>query len=264
MVRWRLWAIVPGAAVLRRHLHRPCISRRKKLGLKRQFPRERAAARACACVKSMLPAASRWCCWCGSCRGERPLRSSGAPRPPSCIVAAFVVGLPATFPRPATGVSAWRAPRLAPCSARPSRPRCSRSPSALAVRRPRAASPVAVACAMAGVIAGCITVTGLASTHHQRRHRHSWRADPRPDAGGAGRPFLTMLCCLDAGHGRADHGELLHHGERPARRSSSTLGIDPRSAAHFFVFYFGIAADITPPVALAAYAGVGHRQVATR
>ena len=29
----------------------------------------------------------------------------------------------------------------------------------------------------------------------------------------------------------------------------------PRIAAHFFVFYFGIVADITPPVALAAYAG---------
>ena len=32
------------------------------------------------------------------------------------------------------------------------------------------------------------------------------------------------------------------------------LGI-PAVAAHFFVFYFGIVADITPPVALAAYAG---------
>jgi TRAP-type uncharacterized transport system fused permease subunit len=29
----------------------------------------------------------------------------------------------------------------------------------------------------------------------------------------------------------------------------------PVMAAHFFVFYFGIVADITPPVALAAYAG---------
>ena len=28
-----------------------------------------------------------------------------------------------------------------------------------------------------------------------------------------------------------------------------------KMAAHFFVFYFGIVADITPPVALAAYAG---------
>ena len=32
------------------------------------------------------------------------------------------------------------------------------------------------------------------------------------------------------------------------------LGV-PILAAHFFVFYFGIVADITPPVALAAYAG---------
>ena len=32
------------------------------------------------------------------------------------------------------------------------------------------------------------------------------------------------------------------------------LGLAP-VAAHFFVFYFGIVADITPPVALAAYAG---------
>ena len=30
----------------------------------------------------------------------------------------------------------------------------------------------------------------------------------------------------------------------------------PMLAAHFFVFYFGIVADITPPVALAAYAEV--------
>ena len=34
------------------------------------------------------------------------------------------------------------------------------------------------------------------------------------------------------------------------------LGV-PMLAAHLFVFYFGIIADITPPVALAAYAGAG-------
>ena len=34
------------------------------------------------------------------------------------------------------------------------------------------------------------------------------------------------------------------------------LGVDP-IAAYMFVFYFGIAADLTPPVALAAYAGAG-------
>jgi TRAP-type uncharacterized transport system fused permease subunit len=35
---------------------------------------------------------------------------------------------------------------------------------------------------------------------------------------------------------------------------SPEIGI-PVISAHFFVFYFGIVADITPPVALAAYAG---------
>jgi TRAP-type uncharacterized transport system fused permease subunit len=34
----------------------------------------------------------------------------------------------------------------------------------------------------------------------------------------------------------------------------------PALAAHFFVFYFGIVADLTPPVALAAYAGAAIGQ----
>ena len=34
------------------------------------------------------------------------------------------------------------------------------------------------------------------------------------------------------------------------------LGVQPL-VAHFFVFYYGVLADITPPVALAAYAGAG-------
>ena len=34
----------------------------------------------------------------------------------------------------------------------------------------------------------------------------------------------------------------------------------PTIAAHFFVFYFGIVADLTPPVALAAYAGAAIGQ----
>ena len=37
------------------------------------------------------------------------------------------------------------------------------------------------------------------------------------------------------------------------------MGI-PTVAAHFFVFYFGIVADLTPPVALAAYAGAAIAQ----
>ena len=34
------------------------------------------------------------------------------------------------------------------------------------------------------------------------------------------------------------------------------MGVEPL-VAHFFVFYFGVLADVTPPVALAAYAGAG-------
>ena len=34
------------------------------------------------------------------------------------------------------------------------------------------------------------------------------------------------------------------------------LGVEPL-VAHFFVFYYGVLADITPPVALAAYAAAG-------
>src|SRR3546814_2965264 len=34
------------------------------------------------------------------------------------------------------------------------------------------------------------------------------------------------------------------------------LGVEP-IVAHFFVFYYGVLADITPPVALAAYAAAG-------
>ncbi|MFW2369149.1 MAG: TRAP transporter large permease subunit [Desulforhopalus sp.] len=36
----------------------------------------------------------------------------------------------------------------------------------------------------------------------------------------------------------------------------SDLGV-PLIATHFFVFYYGVLADVTPPVALAAYAGAG-------
>jgi TRAP-type uncharacterized transport system fused permease subunit len=47
-------------------------------------------------------------------------------------------------------------------------------------------------------------------------------------------------------------------GTPMARAISSITGLDLESAklvAHMFVFYFGIIADITPPVALASYAG---------
>ncbi|MDO4182813.1 MAG: TRAP transporter permease [Coriobacteriia bacterium] len=105
---------------------------------------------------------------------------------------------------------------------------------------------VAVACAMAGMIAGCITVTGLASTLINAI------------VGVAGSAVfiglvLTMLCCVVLGMGVPTTANYCIMASTCAPILVQ-LGF-PLVGAHFFVFYFGIAADITPPVALAAYAG---------
>ena len=105
--------------------------------------------------------------------------------------------------------------------------------------------PVAVACAMAGVIAGCITVTGLASTIINVIVLMAG------DFVMIGLVF-TMICCLILGMGVPTTANYCIMASTCAPILIQ-LGIDP-ICAHFFVFYFGIAADITPPVALAAYA----------
>lgn len=105
--------------------------------------------------------------------------------------------------------------------------------------------PVAVACAMAGVIAGCITVTGLASTIINVIVLMAG------DFVIVGLVF-TMICCLILGMGVPTTANYCIMASTCAPILIQ-LGIDP-ICAHFFVFYFGIAADITPPVALAAYA----------
>jgi TRAP-type uncharacterized transport system fused permease subunit len=112
---------------------------------------------------------------------------------------------------------------------------------------------VAVACSMAGMIAGCITVTGLASKLIGAVVAIS-KSIPNPDACHIHRPVPHHAVLHRAGHGRAHHRELLHHGLH-LRAHPYHPGHRPKVAAHFFVFYFGIVADITPPVALAAYAG---------
>ena len=105
--------------------------------------------------------------------------------------------------------------------------------------------PVAVACAMAGMIAGCITVTGLASTIINVIVLMAG------DFVMIGLVF-TMVCCLILGMGVPTTANYCIMASTCAPILIQ-LGIDP-ICAHFFVFYFGIAADITPPVALAAYA----------
>ena len=111
---------------------------------------------------------------------------------------------------------------------------------------------VAVACAMAGMIAGCITVTGLASKLISGVIAIS-SAIPNPTLSLLLALFLTMLCCIVLGMGVPTTANYCIMASTCAP-ILITLGI-PKVAAHFFVFYFGIVADITPPVALAAYAG---------
>jgi TRAP transporter 4TM/12TM fusion protein len=111
---------------------------------------------------------------------------------------------------------------------------------------------VAVACSMAGMIAGCITVTGLASKLIGGVIAIS-KSIPNPQMATFIALFLTMLCCIVLGMGVPTTANYCIMASTCAP-ILITLGI-PKVAAHFFVFYFGIVADITPPVALAAYAG---------
>lgn len=105
---------------------------------------------------------------------------------------------------------------------------------------------VAVACGIAGIIAGCITVTGLAS------QLISIIVSASGNFIIIGL-FLTMICCIILGMGVPTTANYCIMAATCAPILIQ-LGVD-KIAAHFFVFYFGIVADITPPVALAAYAG---------
>ena len=111
---------------------------------------------------------------------------------------------------------------------------------------------VIVACSMAGMVAGCITVTGLASRLIGAIVSIS-ESIPYPMIGLFIALVLTMLCCIILGMGVPTTANYCIMASTCAPILIQ-LGI-PRVAAHFFVFYFGIVADITPPVALAAYAG---------
>ncbi len=110
---------------------------------------------------------------------------------------------------------------------------------------------VAAACGVAGIIAGTITMTGLANIMINGI------------VALAGNQiiialFLTMLCCIVLGMGVPTTANYCIMAATCAP-ILIRMGV-PAIAAHFFVFYFGIVADLTPPVALAAYAGAAIAQ----
>ena len=67
--------------------------------------------------------------------------------------------------------------------------------------------------------------------------------------------FFTMIASLILGMGLPTTANFIVTSTMAAP-ALFLLGVPPM-AAYMFVFYFGIAADLTPPVALAAYAGSG-------
>ena len=110
---------------------------------------------------------------------------------------------------------------------------------------------VAAACGVAGIIAGTITMTGLAN---MLINGIVTLAGDHVIIALA----LTMLCCIVLGMGVPTTANYCIMAATCAP-ILIRMGV-PALAAHFFVFYFGIVADLTPPVALAAYAGAAIAQ----
>ena len=106
---------------------------------------------------------------------------------------------------------------------------------------------VALACAVAGCISAMVQQTGLANV----------LSSLVQSAAGLHSIFalmLTMIMCIVLGMGVPTTANYVIMASMVAPILMRSLSI-PVLAAHMFVFYFGIVADITPPVALAAYAG---------
>lgn len=107
---------------------------------------------------------------------------------------------------------------------------------------------VLIACATAGIIIGVVTKTGVGLKI----------ATALLDlSGGQLLPamFFTMVTSLILGMGVPTTANYVITSTiaAPALVQMNV----PVLAAHMFAFYFGIVADVTPPVALAAYAGAG-------
>ena len=107
---------------------------------------------------------------------------------------------------------------------------------------------VLIACATAGIIIGVVTKTGVGLKV----------ATALLDlSGGALLPamFFTMITSLILGMGVPTTANYVITSTIAAP-ALVQMGV-PVLAAHMFAFYFGIVADVTPPVALAAFAGAG-------
>lgn len=107
---------------------------------------------------------------------------------------------------------------------------------------------VAAACSIAGIIVGVVSLTGIGLKLAEGLLYLSGGIDLIA-------LFLTMIACLILGMGVPTTANYVIMATITAPIILKLIPETPVLAAHFFVFYFGVVADITPPVALAAYAG---------
>ncbi|MBM2294785.1 TRAP transporter permease [Sulfitobacter pseudonitzschiae] len=109
----------------------------------------------------------------------------------------------------------------------------------------KTALPVGVACALVGIIIGTMTLTGAANTFGQfivAVGQSSLLLSL----------ILTMFTCILLGMGIPTIPNYIITSSI-AGPALLELGV-PLIVSHMFVFYFGILADLTPPVALACFA----------
>jgi TRAP transporter 4TM/12TM fusion protein len=114
------------------------------------------------------------------------------------------------------------------------------------------AVPVGIACAIVGIVIGTLTLTGIASTFIGAII-----------AIGESNLFLslvlTMVTCLILGMGIPT---IPNYIITSSIAGPALMALDvPLLVSHMFVFYFGIMADLTPPVALAAFAAAPMARV---
>lgn len=109
----------------------------------------------------------------------------------------------------------------------------------------RNALPVGIACALVGTMIGVFTLTGVATTFTR------WVVEIGQDSLLISL-ILTMIACLILGMGLPTIPNYIITAAI-AGPALLELGV-PLIVSHMFVFYFGIMADLTPPVALAAFA----------
>jgi TRAP-type uncharacterized transport system fused permease subunit len=121
---------------------------------------------------------------------------------------------------------------------------------------------VGAAAGTVGIVIGVVTLTGVGfklsyvvtSAAHDASPRRLAPCCPRRGSSSRRSTLIAALSMTGARlHParlrRADDCDVHHHGDR-RRADAGAMGVQPL-VAHFFVFYYGVLADITPPVAMA-------------